>query len=411
MAGFSERVAFPGHDGGTLAARLDRPAGDVRAFAIFAHCFTCSKDVFAATRVARALAARGVAVLRFDFTGLGHSDGEFSNTSFSSNVGDLVAAAAWLRQTHAAPQLLIGHSLGGAAVLMAAGEIPETRAVATIGAPADAAHVAKSFAAHVEAIRTDGAAKVTLAGRTFTISDRFLKDLEGVRALERVAALRKPLLIFHAPRDETVGIENAQAIYEAAKHPKSFVSLDGADHLLTRPDDAIYVAEILSAWAGRYLSPARTVPATTQVEVTETGESPFQQIARAGVHTVLADEPASVGGANTGPSPYDYLSIALGACTTMTLRMYARHKKLDIGRFSVSVDHGKVHAEDCEDCGEGRSGRIDRFERVVRIEGPVDDATRARLLEIADKCPVHRTLEASSVVVTRFAAPGQTATE
>ena len=411
MSGFSERVDFPGHDGGMLAARLDRPAGDIRAHAIFAHCFTCSKDIFAATRVAQALAARGVAVLRFDFTGLGHSDGEFANTNFSSNIADLVAAADWLRATHAAPQLLIGHSLGGAAVLMAAGEIPEIRAVATIGAPADAAHVAHNFAAHVERIEADGAAEVTLAGRKFTIRKQFLDDLKDTRARERIGALKKPLLIFHAPLDETVGIDNAKVIYEAAKHPKSFVSLDGADHLLTRPEDAIYVADMLSAWAARYLSPAESAPTTTQVEVTETGASPFQQLARAGIHTVLADEPASVGGANTGPSPYDYLSIALGACTTMTLRMYARHKKLDPGRFSVTVDHGKVHAEDCKECGEGRTGRIDRFERVISIEGPVDDALRARLLEIADRCPVHKTLEASSVVVTRLAEPDQTATE
>jgi len=411
MAGFSERVDFAGHDGGTLAARLDRPAGDVRAYAIFAHCFTCSKDIFAATRVAQALAARGIAVLRFDFTGLGHSDGEFANTSFSSNVADLVAAADWLRETHAAPQLLIGHSLGGAAVLMAAGDIPETRGVATIGAPADAAHVTHNFAAHLDRIEADGAAEVTLAGRKFTVRKQFLDDLKDTRARERIAALKKPLLIFHAPRDETVGIDNAKAIYEAAKHPKSFVSLDGADHLLTRADDAMYVADVVSAWAARYLSPMEVSPTVTQVDVTETGTSPFQQLARAGVHTVLADEPSSVGGANTGPSPYDYLSIALGACTTMTLRMYVRHKKLELGRVSVTIDHGKVHAEDCSECGEGRTGRIDRFERVISIEGPVEDAVRARLLEIADRCPVHRTLEASSVVVTRLAEPDQTATE
>jgi len=411
MAGFSERVDFPGHDGGTLAARLDRPAGEIRAFAVFAHCFTCSKDIFAATRVAQALAARGIAVLRFDFTGLGHSDGEFANTSFSSNVADLVAAADWLRKTHAAPQLLIGHSLGGAAVLMAAGDIPETRGVATIGAPADAAHVKHNFAAHVDHIEAAGAAEVTLAGRKFTIRKQFLDDLKDTRARERIAALKKPLLIFHAPRDETVGIDNAKAIYEAAKHPKSFVSLDGADHLLTRADDAIFVADVVSAWAARYLSAMEASPTVTQVEVTETGASPFQQLARAGVHTVLADEPAAVGGANTGPSPYDYLSIALGACTTMTLRMYVRHKKLGLGRVTVTVDHGKVHADDCAECGEGRTGRIDRFERVIRIEGPVEDAVRARLLEIADRCPVHRTLEASSVVVTRLDEPDQTATE
>ena len=402
MAGLSERLDFPGHDGSRLAARLDLPAGPPRAYAVFAHCFTCSKDIFAAARISQALAGRGIAVLRFDFTGLGASEGEFANTNFSSNVADLVAASNHLRATRAAPALLVGHSLGGAAVLAAAGDVPEARAVVTIGAPADAAHVVKNFAADVGRIEATGAAEVTLAGRKFTIRKQFLEDVEGTRLTDRIAALKRPLLIFHAPRDGTVGIENAAAIYNAAKHPKSFISLDDADHLLRRPEDAIYVAEVLAAWATRYL-PGPEAPATTLVRVTETGASPFQLAVQAGPHSLIVDEPVEAGGAGTGPDPYDYLSIALAGCTALTLRIYARHKGLELGRISVTVDHAKVHADDCRDCGEGREGKVDRLERTISVEGGVDAETGARLVEIADKCPVHRTLENRPAVVTRIA--------
>jgi putative redox protein len=402
MSGFSERLDFPGHDGSRLAARLELPPGPPRAYAVFAHCFTCSKDIFAAARIAQALAARGIAVLRFDFTGLGSSEGEFANTNFSSNVADLVAAADHLRATRAAPTLLVGHSLGGAAVLAAAGEIPEARAIATIGAPADAAHVVKNFAADVGRIEASGAADVTLAGRRFTIRKQFLEDVEGARLRDRIARLKRPLLIFHAPRDATVGIENAAAIYNAAIHPKSFISLDDADHLLSRPEDAIYVADVLTAWSTRYL-PGPEAPTTTLVRVTETGASPFQLAVQAGPHSLVVDEPVEAGGAGTGPDPYDHLSIALAGCTALTLRIYARHKGLELGRISVTVDHAKVHAADCRDCGEGRDGKVDRFERTISVEGGVDAETGARLLEIADKCPVHRTLENRPAVVTRLA--------
>ena len=405
MAGFSERLEFAGHDGSRLAARLELPPGPPRAYAVFAHCFTCSKDIFAASRIAEALAGRGIAVLRFDFTGLGASEGEFANTNFSSNVADLVAAADHLRATRKAPALLVGHSLGGAAVLAAAGEIAEVRAVVTIGAPSDAAHVVENFAADVGTIEVAGKAEVTLAGRKFTIRRQFLEDVAGARLAERVAALRRPLLIFHAPRDGTVGIENAAAIFQAAKHPKSFVSLDDADHLLRRHVDAIYVAEVLAAWAGRYM-PTAEGPITNLVRVTETGAGPFQLAVQAGPHSLVVDEPVEAGGGCTGPAPYDYLSIALAACTTLTLRIYARHKQLDLGRITVTVDHAKVHADDCRSCGEGREGKIDRFERVIAIEGPVAEDVRARLAKIAGKCPVHRTLEASPAVVTRFADAG-----
>ncbi len=405
MAVQAQKITFQGSSGGDLAARLELPDGPVRAYAVFAHCFTCSKDVFAASRIAGALAEHGIAVLRFDFTGLGASDGEFANTNFSSNVADLVKATDFLRDNYEAPKILIGHSLGGAAVLAAAGDVPEARAVATIGAPAEAAHVIHNFGAKIDEISEHGEAEVSLAGRSFTIRKQFLEDLEKQRLEDRIASLKKALIVFHSPRDATVGIENAGAIFAAAKHPKSFVSLDDADHLLSRRTDAIYVASVLSAWATRYIddvqdkeTEAALGPGVT--EVTETGHGKFQQQIRVGRHRLLADEPESYGGLDSGPSPYDYLATALGACTTMTMRMYAERKGFDVDRLSVEVSHAKVHAEDCVECGEHREGRIDRFDRVITIDGAVDEDTRQRLRAIADKCPVHKTLEAGSAVVT-----------
>lgn len=402
------RLTFEGHDGAELSARLDLPTGRVRAYALFAHCFTCSKDGAAGRRIAEALTGEGIAVLRFDFTGLGGSGGDFASTNFSSNVADLLKAAAFLRETHAAPKLLIGHSLGGAAMLVAAREIPEAVAVATLAAPADADHVLKNFHADLERIRDDGAAVVELAGRRFTIEKQFLEDIAEQNVRERVAHLRKALLVLHAPRDETVGIDNATRIFVAAKHPKSFVSLDSADHLLTDPADAAYAAGVIAAWASRYIGapePAEPVE-VGGVEVSETGLGKFQAMVVAGRHRLIADEPEAVGGLDSGPSPYGYLSAALGACTVMTLRMYAERKGLAVTRISATVTHGKVHAADCLECTQelrGRDGRIDRFERRIAIEGDLDAETRVRLLEIADRCPVHRTLEAGAAIVTREA--------
>lgn len=381
------------------------PAGKPKAYALFAHCFTCSKDIFAATRIADELASQGIAVLRFDFTGLGRSDGEFANTNFSSNIDDLLKAADYLRENFEAPQIIIGHSLGGAAVLIAASRLPEVKAIATIGAPSDAEHVIHNFSAKIDEIDKTGIAEVKLAGRSFTIRKQFLDDLRGQSVTGHVADLRKALLVFHAPRDATVGIENAALIYGAAKHPKSFISLDDADHLLSRRVDAVYVAQVLGAWASRYLDNMEDeshlpYPGPQgQVSVVETGRGKFQAEAVAGKHRLWADEPLDVGGGDTGPTPYDFLSMALGACTSMTLRMYADHKKLPLQRVAVHVRHNKVHAEDCVEC-EGREGRIDRFEREIELVGNIDDESRERLKKIADKCPVHRTLEQSSVIAT-----------
>jgi putative redox protein len=410
MAARSEKITFPGSQGAALAARLDWPADKPRALALFAHCFTCSKDLFAISRIARGLQECGIAVCRFDFTGLGMSEGEFASTNFSSNIQDLLAAAAYLRQAAMPADILIGHSLGGAAVLAAAMDIPEARAVATIGAPADAAHVAHNFAAQLGEIQEKGEAEVTLAGRSFTITRQFLEDVEGVRLSERIAVMRKALLIFHAPTDDVVGIENASAIFAAAKHPKSFISLQGADHLLTKREDAAYVAEVLSAWVSRYIMDAEPVQAEEplgagEVLVTETRASKFQQRVRTGAHTLLADEPVAQGGTDTGPSPYDFLSIALGACTSMTMRLYADFKKLPLDRAEVLVRHDKRHAEDCQNCAENGTPKIDYFERIIRLEGDLDDEARQKLIVIANKCPVHNTLERGARISTKEKPP------
>jgi putative redox protein len=405
----SEKLSFTGAGGQELAARFDKPRGRTHGVALFAHCFTCTKDIFAASRIAAGLASRGIAVLRFDFTGLGHSEGEFANTNFSSNVGDLVAAADHLRSLGTAPKIVIGHSLGGAAVLAAAGRIPEAVAVATIGAPADPGHVRHLFQAARPEIEAKGEAEVLLAGRPFTIKKQFLEDIEATRLEEAIAGLRKALLVFHAPRDTTVGIENAGRIFAAAKHPKSFVSLDDADHLLTRHEDATYVAEVLAAWAGRYLGLTEEAPlkaAAGTVVVQETGEGKFTQRIAAGAHQLRADEPESVGGDDSGPGPYDLVLAGLGACTSMTLRLYAERKGWPLSRVTVTLTHDKIHAEDCADC-ETKSGRLDRIERRLSIEGEIDDEQRARLLDIAVKCPVQRTLESEVVVTTRLEERGR----
>jgi putative redox protein len=374
----TESIRFPGARG-ELAARLDTPVGQPRAYALFAHCFTCSKESKAAAYVSQALAGYGIATLRFDFSGL----------EFTSNVDDLLAAAGWLRENRAAPHVLAGHSLGGAAVLAAAGRIPEARAIATIGAPFDPAHVSR--------LVKDLPVKVSKA---------FLDDLGRQNPAETIGALRKPLLVFHSPRDTIVEIENASKIFLAAKHPKSFVSLDRADHLLTQMADAQYAATVLAAWASRYLdAPKETEAAETVpgVRVAEAGEGRFAQLVQAGRHRLRADEPVAVGGDDSGPGPYDLLLAALGACTSMTVRMYAEQKKWPLWRVSVDLKHDKVHAADCAEC-ETREGKLDRIERVLTLEGELDDAQRQRLLEIANKCPVHRTLHGEVWVPTRLSA-------
>ncbi len=406
----SERVTFAGAQDDALAARLEKPKGNVRAYALFAHCFTCSKDIFAASRIAAALAERGIAVLRFDFTGLGASEGEFANTDFSSNIGDLVAAAGFLRERFEAPKILIGHSLGGAAVLAAAAQVPEAIAVATIAAPSHPNHVRHLFTADAARIEAEGEAEVSIGGRKFRIRRQFLDDIADQPMQQAIAGLKRALLIFHSPVDRIVGIDSAAEIYQAAKHPKSFVSLDDADHLLSRKEDAVYVAEVLSAWASRYIgdgpaqATAQQVTREDAVRVAENGRGRFGQDVTVGRHVLHADEPAAFGGDDTGPSPYQFLSAALGACTTMTLRLYAGRKGWPLEHTEVTVRHEKIHAEDCAEC-ETREGKVDAFQREIVLQGDLDDGQRARLLEIADKCPVHRTLHSEVRITTVLGGP------
>ena len=404
----SERFEFPNAKGERLAGVIDLPLGEPTAFALFAHCFTCGKDSRAAKRIAERLSVHGIATLRFDFTGLGASEGEFANTHFSSNVDDLVAAADHLRKAHGAPAILIGHSLGGAAVLAAAHRIKEARAVVTIAAPYDPSHVTGLFKEHIDKIKSDGEVEVELGGRPFKIKRQFLDDVAEKRLHECLATLRKALLIFHSPTDAIVGIDNASHIFVAAKHPKSFVSLDGADHLLSNKDDDAYVADVIAAWAERYMErPPSVKEAQSElgvVTVRETRAAKYQQEVMSGPHRFLADEPVAVGGLDSGPGPYDLLLASLGACTSMTLRIYADRKEIPLERVTVRLTHKKVHVEDCENC-EGKGRTIDRIDRTITLEGALDAETRTHLMEVADKCPVHRTLKTVNEIRTFEQAP------
>jgi putative redox protein len=388
-----QRFNFAGTTG-ELAGSLETPATKPHAYALFAHCFTCGKDSAAASRISRTLAANGIGVLRFDFTGLGGSDGDFANTGFSSNIEDLVAAADHLRATHEAPALLIGHSLGGTAVLAAAERIPEAKAVVTIGSPATPGHVIKQFAADVERIERDGEAEVQLAGRPFRIRRSFLDDLRSAKLEERIRRLRRAILVMHAPFDTIVSIDEAGTIFQSAMHPKSFLSLDKADHLLTAVDDAQYAANTIAAWASRYLldgnAASKAEVAGGHVQVGE-GNRKFLRHVASDDHAWLADEPLRVGGDNLGPDPYEHLLAALGACTSMTVRMYANGKDWPLENIDVALEHSREHATDCEGC-EQPGAQIDVIRRTIRLEGDLDPEQRRRLLQIADRCPVHRTL-------------------
>lgn len=385
----NETLEFSSASGTALSARMTRPAGAPRAYALFAHCFTCSKDLRAVRRIAEALASHGVATLSFDFAGLGKSGGEFAHTTFSSDVADLIKAAEFMAQRDMAPSILIGHSLGGAAALAAAGRIDSLKAVATLAAPADPAHIQHLFTEDLAEIRERGEATVSLGGRPFQVTSAFIDDLSSQCSAEAIRGIGASLLVMHSPTDAIVGIENAQKIYEAARHPKSFVSLDGADHLLSRREDGDYVAGIIAAWASRYLAPLTKSPAEDGV-VVESDEG-LRHIVRAGAHTFFADEPTSSGGTDEGPAPYEFLLTSLGACTAMTLRLYAERKKWALEHVRVALTHTRVKAEDCDEC-ESDTGYVALIQRDIFLDGELDEEQRARLMEIADRCPVHRTL-------------------
>ena len=404
-----ENIRFENRDGVALAGVLHTPpGGGWEACAVFAHCFTCTKNVKAAVHIADALAESGIAVLRFDFTGLGQSEGAFEDTTFSSNVSDLVDAAAWMAETHGAPSVMVGHSLGGTAAMAAAAEIDSVRAVATIGSPADAEHVLHLIDSDIETIEREGEAQVTLAGRPFRVRKDFIDDVRAQHVRDGIRSLRRALLIMHSPVDELVPIDEASRIYESALHPKSFVSLDDADHLLTRPRDSRYAAQVLAAWASRYVGDneaaakehAAHVPGSVNAEAALADG--FLTRLNADGHRLLADEPASYGGTDLGPTPYDLLSAALGSCTAMTINFFARRESIPLQSVDVAIEHEKIHAEDCIHC-DTRTGKIDRFNRRIRLHGDLDREQRDLLLKIADRCPVHKTLHAEVDIVTEEA--------
>lgn len=398
-----QKIEFPGSSGAKLAGLLETPDAPPYATALIAHCFTCGKDIAAASRIARSLVKQGYAVMRFDFTGLGNSDGDFANTNFSSNVQDLIAAADYLRAQGIPPSVLIGHSLGGTAVLKAADAIPESQGVVTIGSPADAQHVANQFACDIGTINDEGQADVKLAGRAFTIKKQFLDDI-GSTNIEHISKMKKALLVLHSPIDETVSITEAERIYKAAHHPKSFVSLDNANHLLTRAQDAEYVANLISSWSSRFLpsdEASRPNVAKGEINVSERDQK-FTLDVYSDSHHWRADEPAAVGGNNTGPDPYEHLLAAVGSCSAMTVRMYASRKKWPLENVEITLRHGREHSTDCVGCEESPV-QLDIIERDIKLVGDLSNDQRARLLEIADKCPVHKTLTGQLEIRTNAA--------
>ncbi len=399
----SQKIIFQNMDGENLAARLELPVSQhPHTFALFAHCFTCNKNLTAVRNIGRALNRAGIAVLRFDFTGLGESEGDFADTNFSSNVSDLIAASLFLEKEYQAPEILIGHSLGGAAVIAAAKKIASVKAVATIGAPADPAHVSHIFTGSIEEIEKSGVAEVSIGGRPFTVKKQFLDDIRSNVQGEGLHSLGKALLVMHSPQDLTVEIGQAAKIYGAARHPKSFVTLDGADHLLSNKEDSFYAGEVIATWAKRYIDlPKKEKLSVVKDVAVRLGNEGYTTDIMARHHSLTADEPVSVGGNDYGPSPYELLNASLGACTAMTLQMYARRKKWDLQEVEVHLEHYKDYAADREKAEDGKS-KMDYFDRAIKLKGDLDERQRQRLLEIANKCPVHRTLHNDVKVNTKL---------
>ena len=401
-----QKLRFKNPDGKQLDARLDLPLDEKpTAFAVFAHCFTCTKNFNAVVNINRALAIHGIAVLRFDFTGLGESEGDFSETSFSTNVADLVSAAEFLKDAYEAPRLLIGHSLGGAAVIQAAQRIPSVEAVSTIAAPSELTGLLRFIQGPLENLEKDGESTINISGTNFKIKKQFLEDLKRENMEEAIRALGKPLLIFHSPMDQVVSVDHAAKLFAAARHPKSFISLDRADHLLSRREDSLYVGSVLAAWASKYLKTADRKFVQPELSdnrvMARTGKIGFRTEIIANGHSLIADEPITAGGANSGPTPYDLLVSALGACTGMTLRVYADYRKLPLEAVIVRLSHQKIYAEDCQDCEDPKS-KIDFIEREIELQGDLDQPSRQKMLEIANRCPVHKTLESRTRIVSKL---------
>ena len=402
----TRKVEFTNSEGHKLAARLELPEGEAaRSFALFAHCFTCNKNLTAVRNISRALNQQGIGVLRFDFTGLGESEGDFADSSFSSDVEDLVSACQWMDENAMTPEILIGHSLGGAAVVFAAKKMDATKAVVTIGAPADPSHVQHLFGPDLKDIKDKGIADVTIGGRSFTIKEEFLKDLESKNMKRVLHDLNRPILILHSPGDEIVSVANAAEIYKAARHPKSYISLDGMDHLMSEKEDSLYAGEIIATWVSRYVQ--RTPRSKTKIAeingVSATlGDEGFTTSIFNGRHHFIADEPRNIGGEDLGPSPYELISAGLAACSVMTLQMYARRKKWDLKEVHVEIEHFKDYAHDYEEYDD-KSARIDHLHKSFRFEGSLNTEQRQRLLEIAERCPVNKTLKSDIHIASRLA--------
>ena len=397
-----KKISFASKDGLQLSGRLELPVDrKPHNFAIFAHCFTCNKNLSAVRNISRALAANGFGVLRFDFTGLGESHGDFEDTNFSGNVEDLISAADFLTQEYQAPALIIGHSLGGAAAIFAADRVNSVKAVVTIGAPSNPVHVKHLIQSNIDEINRQGKALVNIGGRDFTVKKQFLEDLETQSLPDIARNMRKALLVMHSPQDTTVGIRNAEAIYVAAHHPKSFISLNGADHLLSAKSDSEYAGSVIAGWARRYVNIPDTEALKTNHHVVASlnKEDEFTTPMKVGNHYITADEPVTYGGNDFGPSPYELVSAGLSACTAMTIQMYVKRKGWDLQNVEVHTSYGKDHAVDCEHCDEN-SAKIDTFEREIKLEGNLDDKQKKRIMQIADKCPVHRTLHSTTQVIT-----------
>ncbi|WP_282018973.1 bifunctional alpha/beta hydrolase/OsmC family protein [Salegentibacter mishustinae] len=400
----TEKVNFKNKNGDDLSGYLELPLNqDPHNFVLFAHCFTCNKNFFAAKNISRTLAQNGYGVLRFDFTGLGESEGDFADSNFSGNIQDLLAAATYLEDKFKAPSLLIGHSLGGAAVLFAAKEIESVKAVTTIAAPSTTAHVQHLIENNVDEIEKNGEAKVNIGGRSFKIKKQFLEDIDSHELKPYLSELRKSLLIMHSPQDNIVSIKNAEELYIAARHPKSFVSLDGAEHLLAAEGDATYAGNVIATWASRYLKiPNKEIPeSNADVVAGLEKEDAFTTRMKAGNHTFLADEPISAGGKDYGPTPYQFLSSGLASCTSMTLQMYAKRKKWPLEDVETHVYYSREHEKDCEDC-ENSNSKIDTFKREIKLYGDLDEKQKKRLLEIADRCPVHKSLTSATNIKTKL---------
>ncbi len=401
-----KKISFKNSEGVDLAGYLELPLDrNPHTYVIFAHCFTCNKNYFAVKNISSALTSKGFAVLRFDFTGLGESEGDFSDSNFSANIQDIHSAALYLKENYKAPGLLIGHSLGGAAVLFASKDLPSVKAVATIAAPSSILHVQHLFQDKFKEIEESGKALVTIENRSFHITKQFLKDLNERNLLKKISELKKSFLFLHSPQDKIVDIKNAEELYKAAHHPKSFISLDGANHLLSHTEDSLYAGEVIGSWAYRYIDIPRVEELTSKHQVVAfLGKEGFTTRIKAGIHNLTADEPKKAGGENFGPSPYEFISAGLAACTSMTLQMYARRKKWPLESVETHVDYDKDYAEDCLQC-ESETAKIDTFKRTLILKGDLDNEQQQKLLEIANKCPVHKTLKTQTQVITSLKNP------